>query len=125
VGEGNSKRIEGLPSRELGCDLRLGMSGLEGSSSEDASDETLPRRAWRGWLCRRTCSSFSGERRSGPLLGDVTGDEFMFSGKERRRERARRGGSGASGARNWRVRTVGFLERPGRTGRAPLLETCW
>jgi hypothetical protein len=93
--------VAGMSWCERRLPLLLGLGGLSPSDDEEASDEKLPRRACRGWLCRRLCRS-SGGLRSGPRwgeVGDETGEEPRFSGTERRRERAKRG-EVSSGARN-------------------------
>lgn len=128
TGEGTSNLILGLRSSSSGewVYRRRGAIGLS-SPSEEASEETLPRRAWRGWLCRRFLSSTGGERRSAgevPPLGDVMGEELRFSGNERLRDRERRGDS-ASGARNWVERWAGEWESGGRTGRLVLVLETW
>ena len=153
VGGGGAKRIMGGSSRELecGCDLLLaeaaapatpaatpaatpgrwftflglgGSSVLSPSEEDEASDDTLPRRAGRGWLCRLV---FGGRVAAGGGSFVASGEEGeeTFSGKLRLRPRLY-GEGGASGARNCLAWWVGERVSLGRTGLSgPVAETCW
>jgi hypothetical protein len=154
VGGGGAKRIMGGSSRELerGCDLFLaeaaapatpaatpaatpgtkftflglgGSSALSPSEEDEASDDTLSRRAGQGWLYRRLVFGGRVAGGGGSFVASGEEGEEIFPGKLRLRPRLY-GEGGTSGARNCLAWWVGERVSLGRTGLpGPVAETCW